>query len=901
MSGRRRSLTLALLLALSLTVPVVWAGPPRGASLASCRRAVALQPGERESWGCFYDHARQAGDYEVSAEALRTSLRHLGELDPRAHGYALLALANLVAELDTAASIDLSERAVVELERGGDSLALTLTLLNLAHRQRATGQLERSAEALRAAERSAAALGDPRWIATVAVEQVRHTLRSSGDLGEAAKTLGEVEPLLFPYGDYQAQVNWLNAAASVHRQLGRPDEARAAHERLIALTVGADDRYVEASARYNRLIIMLEQARERGDGSPRDELLEEVEHALAVGARSGNKWVVASMRCIHADLLRAQGQIDAAEVSARRCRDETAALGDPRLAADAVLTVLDVMLSRDQIPGDEAEALLADAWRHAETSGEAQVRYSVAASEAELRWREGPQERAIEASEAVLGALEQLRLEQTDPLSRVEFQGFRALAYERYVDHLLQAAEHDDPVLLAAAFEVSERFRARALLESLYGDSAEPTTPSLSSVDLAGFQRLLGPKEAALIYQLANPHEFDAKRGGSWVMIATRDTVRAVPLTELHGLGERVALYASLVERRDSSIDEAGARLWSELLIGALAELPPHVDTLALILDGDLHRLPFASLRPETGAPTLSERYATSRIPSARVLALWRQHGDAKRGTAKAVLALADASSMGPSSRGPWAGERSSDANLELGPLPFARREAEVVAHGDDDLVWIGEAASEAALLDADLARFSVLHVATHALIDEREPSRSAIVLARSGHDDGMLQAQDLSRLDLRGKLVVLSACSSVRERIIDGEGVMGLAHALFEAGAHGVIGGLWPLRDDEALALFERFYIHLDSGENVATALAAAQRELAAGGAVPAAWAGVVLLGDGGVVPFPGGRRPSEAVVTAGDRRPRPQLLRWFAAAVTLLAFVALGWRGVISRRTIR
>jgi hypothetical protein len=41
-----------------------------------------------------------------------------------------------------------------------------------------------------------------------------------------------------------------------------------------------------------------------------------------------------------------------------------------------------------------------------------------------------------------------------------------------------------------------------------------------------------------------------------------------------------------------------------------------------------------------------------------------------------------------------------------------------------------------------------------------------------------------------------------------------------------------------------------------VAAALQAAQRDLIAEGAPAAAWAGIVVLGDGDMVPLPGGRK---------------------------------------------
>jgi CHAT domain-containing protein len=242
-------------------------------------------------------------------------------------------------------------------------------------------------------------------------------------------------------------------------------------------------------------------------------------------------------------------------------------------------------------------------------------------------------------------------------------------------------------------------------------------------------------------------------------------------------------------------------------------------------------------------------------------------------------------------------GTPSERGASEFGPLPFARREAELVADDPDDVVWVGADASEAALANADLDRFAVLHLATHAVIDERHPSRSAIVLARGddGHD-GLLQAREIAGMDLRGKLVVLSACSSVGDRVIEGEGVMGLAHALFESGARVVVGGLWPLRDDEALALFERFHTGLDAGSSVAEALATARRERAAAGAEPAAWAGVVVLGDGAFVPFPGGRREPAGA------KPEPEVgsvTGWLLGLLGLLGM--LGMLGMLGRWRVR
>lgn len=69
------------------------------------------------------------------------------------------------------------------------------------------------------------------------------------------------------------------------------------------------------------------------------------------------------------------------------------------------------------------------------------------------------------------------------------------------------------------------------------------------------------------------------------------------------------------------------------------------------------------------------------------------------------------------------------------------------------------------------------------------------------------------------------------------------------------MVGSLWPLQDDAAALFFEAFYRHLALGRSPGAALAAARRERIEAGAPDSAWAGIVLLGDGSLVPFPGGR----------------------------------------------
>lgn len=80
----------------------------------------------------------------------------------------------------------------------------------------------------------------------------------------------------------------------------------------------------------------------------------------------------------------------------------------------------------------------------------------------------------------------------------------------------------------------------------------------------------------------------------------------------------------------------------------------------------------------------------------------------------------------------------------------------------------------------------------------------------------------------------------------MSGEGPLSLARAFFAAGAGGVLATRWPLRDDDAAFVMERFDRALGSGIGAAAALKIARHDAVAAGLPAAAWAGLALLGDG-------------------------------------------------------
>jgi CHAT domain-containing protein len=128
-------------------------------------------------------------------------------------------------------------------------------------------------------------------------------------------------------------------------------------------------------------------------------------------------------------------------------------------------------------------------------------------------------------------------------------------------------------------------------------------------------------------------------------------------------------------------------------------------------------------------------------------------------------------------------------------PLNFAEDEANDVAS------FYGNAAKAYTRLNATKSRFIAeapgygqVLVATHGLLDDDQPTASALVFAQQGQEKGyaLLNAGEIFNIPLSANLIALSACDLGGGTIRDGEGILGFTRALIYSGSANIVLSLW-------------------------------------------------------------------------------------------------------------
>jgi CHAT domain-containing protein len=387
---------------------------------------------------------------------------------------------------------------------------------------------------------------------------------------------------------------------------------------------------------------------------------------------------------------------------------------------------------------------------------------------------------------------------------------------------------------------------------------------------------VLDPETVLLEYFLG------AERSHVWAVSSDAVAVYELPRRAIiEGVARRLhELLAANAPRAE--VDPVTERVSDLILAPTASEIAGK--RLAIVADGALHALPFAALpAPRTATSDANSReplivrHEIVHLPSASTLAILRRETVARIPPPNLVAVVADpvfdasdtrvrqasrarTSDAAQAAESPALQRSAREVGLARGAWPpprllGTRREARAIlslAPASRRREALGFEASRETATSADLASYRIIHFATHALINDRQPELSGLVLSLVGPDgqsrDGFLRLTDIYNLRLPADLIVLSACQTGLGQDVRGEGLIGLTRGFMYAGAPRLIASLWAVDDRATSELMERFYRGLlGRGLTAAEALRQAQIDMwqQKDWQSPAFWAAFAIQGD--------------------------------------------------------
>ncbi|CAN5331989.1 CHAT domain-containing protein [soil metagenome] len=345
----------------------------------------------------------------------------------------------------------------------------------------------------------------------------------------------------------------------------------------------------------------------------------------------------------------------------------------------------------------------------------------------------------------------------------------------------------------AQAFDISERSRARALVDAVRDRrktngpiAAQAATTESIRTALAADERIV---------------EFHSLSDRLLVWIVDSRGVRdvTVPIRR-DQLASVVEGFRDALVAGKASVGTDAARIGA-VLIDPLALEPG--TRLIIVPHGPLHYLPFQALRSK--GHWLIEDHPIAVEPSATIATQLATQGNAR--TRPALVAFGNPS-----------------IGVEFA-LSGAEREVKTVAALFDAPSVFLETAATKTNFRRTSGDARIVHVAAHAEADLVDPLHSRILLANENGQRNFLEANEVLDLNLdKVSLVTLSACESGLGRVADGDEVLGFTRSFLTAGASSLIASLWPVSDDATDLLMSTLYTRLRAGDDVQRAMQAAQ-----------------------------------------------------------------------------
>lgn len=382
------------------------------------------------------------------------------------------------------------------------------------------------------------------------------------------------------------------------------------------------------------------------------------------------------------------------------------------------------------------------------------------------------------------------------------------------------AVEQEQAELEQLLFESKEAYRALLQRFEQEYPKYHQLRYQVGLSSLEDIQQHLAPNQAFVEYFWGKAELF--------VILIEADNSQIFPVTHSDSLNELTKNYRSHLsdysllstkpeQVRKRYIKEA-SQLYEAILAPVLEKLTDE-NRLVIVPDGPLSQIPFETLLTDRAAAQEAKHYADMPFLLKDYAIQYSYSGSLWEAVRKLDLAPNNGKCL---AFAPNYGEGGFEGTLrELNEaLPGAQEEVNHLQEHFEGDFHRGKAANRR-LFEQEAAQYSLIHLAMHGIMDEKNPLYSKLAFSPSDTSQSpFLHAFEIQQMQLSADLVVLSACETGAGEYQRGEGVMSLARSFLMAGTPSVLMTLWKINDQASAMLMGHFYEQLADGQDIDLAL---------------------------------------------------------------------------------
>lgn len=460
----------------------------------------------------------------------------------------------------------------------------------------------------------------------------------------------------------------------------------------------------------------------------------------------------------------------------------------------------------------------------------------------------------LEKSAQEVGRLLNLSEENKSILLKDRLGDFSSMSFAGVPDSLIEREQQlvsqlsvDPEDRESAGDLIQNEAEFQALLQKLQADHPEyfQLKYGQTSIDLEEVQReLLQEGQSIVAYSFTDEFLYT-------ILIEQNKT--AMLRSESAGIPAKVfAMNDAMVQRNTDNYLSLAHELY--MLVFAPIEKELSNAEVLIIPDEELYYLNFETLLSASSSEDnfkdklLIKDYTISYLLSASTALQFKSLG---RSATNGALALAPGFSdeMKEAYLAALVDSAEQDTEfLQHLQQPFAVQTAQGLGKQFSSKVMVGGDAHEAAFKE-HAEKHGIIHLGTHAEMNNTSPLYSKLVLSKAADQDGYLHAYEIYELELKAELAVLTACETGIGKQNRSEGVRSLAHSFAYAGCPSLVMSLWKIDEKTSSEIITSFYGNLSDGQAKNHALRKAKLDFletaSAEEALPFYWAGMVLVGD--------------------------------------------------------